>query len=449
MISPKRFAATATLSLLALSALSAPALAAPDQGQSPAADLLVSYLTAPCASEGTTAADTDLAARLNGVLTGSLAGAMTGYRASCARKVVKAVRDRGLSERAAVIAITTTIVESTIQNVAEKVDHDSLGLFQQRDSWGSESNRLDPVWATNRFLDSMISKYPEGSWASAPIGEVCQAVQVSAYPDRYQTQAADAGKIVDALWASATSDLDGDGTGDVFSAATGRLTIWNGDGRNSLGPVQLLGSGWETYSRPVAGDFTGDGKNDLAAVKNDQLHLWKGTGPNSFVPLPALPGTGWNKYAATLVSPGDLDSDGHADLAAIADDRLFIWNGTGTGTFGSAQMLPGTGWAPYTRPVGGDFNGDGKGDLAGVKNDRITLWYGNGANGIAGTFTSTGTGWNKYAATLVGPGDLNRDGRDDLAGVYNDQVTLWNTTPTGLGGGTTLPGTGWTPHFPG
>ncbi|MEV0589607.1 FG-GAP-like repeat-containing protein [Nonomuraea sp. NPDC050310] len=248
---------------------------------------------------------------------------------------------------------------------------------------------------------------------------------------------------------AAGSDLDGDGVGDVFSTATGQLTIWNGNGANSFRGSAALGTGWGQYSRPVAGDFNGDGKSDLAAVKDDKLTLWHGTGPNSFAAAPALPGIGWNKFASTLMSPGDLNRDGHADLAATFNDQLWLWNGDGQGSFGAAFSLPGTGWAPYTRPVGGDFNGDGIGDFAGIKDDKLTFWYGNGSNSIASVNPLPGTGWNKYAATLIAPGDLNRDGRDDLAGVYNDKITIWNPTATGIGATTPLPGTGWGAYFPG
>ena len=57
---------------------------------------------------------------------------------------------------------------------------------------GQPAQRLNPTWATNAFLDKMIRLYPNNSRRTAPIGEVRQAVQVSAYPDRYQPQAGDA-----------------------------------------------------------------------------------------------------------------------------------------------------------------------------------------------------------------------------------------------------------------
>ncbi|KHD73921.1 hypothetical protein MB27_31885, partial [Actinoplanes utahensis] len=126
--------------------------------------------------------------------------AMTAYRVSCARMVVKAVRDRGLPQHAATIAATTVAVETTFQNISEMVDHDSLGLFQQRASWGSAANRLNPTWSTNAFLNKMTSLYPSNSWMNAAVGKVSQDVQVSAYPQRYYDNASDGKIIADTLW---------------------------------------------------------------------------------------------------------------------------------------------------------------------------------------------------------------------------------------------------------
>ncbi|MFC4118990.1 hypothetical protein [Nonomuraea zeae] len=98
------------------------------------------------------------------------------------------------------IALTTAIVDSGIQNVSEELDRAGLGLFQMGAAWGSSTQRLDATWAANAFLDKMISLYPDRAWVTAPIGEVCQAVQVSDSTDRYQAQAADAQVIVNTVW---------------------------------------------------------------------------------------------------------------------------------------------------------------------------------------------------------------------------------------------------------
>ncbi|MEV0588741.1 VCBS repeat-containing protein [Nonomuraea sp. NPDC050310] len=315
-------------------------------------------------------------------------------------------------------------------------------------SWKDPGDHTKGAWTYS--LNGGGTVTPDGwqdDWAKGPsqnshgqIGDESWASIQNYTPIRYKN-------IVDDL--PPTSDLDGDGVGDIFATGTDRLTIWNGTGANSVLTGKGFGTGWAQYSRPVAGDFNGDGKNDLAAVKNDQLYIWNSTGPNSFGTGAPLPGLGWNKFAGTLISPGDLNFDGHADLAGIHDDQLYIWDGTGTGTFVGNPPLPGIGWGAYGHPVGGDFNGDGIGDIAAIKDDRLTIWPGNGARSVGVPATTTGTGWNKFATTLTPAGDLNRDGRDDLAGVANNQLTLWNSTGTLVGTGITLPGTGWTAHLPG
>jgi hypothetical protein len=66
------------------------------------------------------------------------------------------------------------------------------GLFQQRASWGSVADRLNPAKATNAFLDKMLREYPNDGGKTAVVDDVCRRVQVSAYPDRCRPQAATA-----------------------------------------------------------------------------------------------------------------------------------------------------------------------------------------------------------------------------------------------------------------
>jgi hypothetical protein len=153
----------------------------------------------PCRKGGPTPADKAVVAKIGPKLRGKLRGHLTADRVCCARRIVAAVKARHLHRRAAVIAVTTTIVESSLLNVTYG-DRDSLGLFQQRASWGSRAQRLNPTWATNAFLNAMLRKFPNNSWMKTPIGKVCQAVQVSAFPGRYQPEVADARTIVVALW---------------------------------------------------------------------------------------------------------------------------------------------------------------------------------------------------------------------------------------------------------
>ena len=70
-------------------------------------------------------------------------------------------RDRGLPERAVVIALATAQQESRLRNL-DYGDRDSLGLFQQRPSqgWGTEAQVQDPVYAAGKFYDGLV-KVPE------------------------------------------------------------------------------------------------------------------------------------------------------------------------------------------------------------------------------------------------------------------------------------------------
>ncbi|MFB7621069.1 hypothetical protein ACFC1F_43405, partial [Kitasatospora sp. NPDC056181] len=184
-------------SLSALTMATATAVGAATVGASPAHAALSNR------SCGTvTDADAAAAAQLNRVLTGKLAHAMTSYRASCARAVITTVRGLGLPDRAAVIAVTTAIVESALENNPNMVDHTSLGLFQQQNFWGTDEQRLNPAWSTTAFINAMLRTYPDNSWQTQDIGTVCQKVQASAYPDRYGAQASDAQKVVDAIGAA-------------------------------------------------------------------------------------------------------------------------------------------------------------------------------------------------------------------------------------------------------
>jgi cell wall-associated NlpC family hydrolase len=98
---------------------------------------------------------------------------------------------------AALIALITAYQESRLRDLANPTvprsqhqpaasgtgrDHDSLGLFQQRGSWGSVAQRMDPAWATTAFLDRLLT-IP--GWRSRPPAAAAQAVQHSADPDAY------------------------------------------------------------------------------------------------------------------------------------------------------------------------------------------------------------------------------------------------------------------------
>lgn len=90
---------------------------------------------------------------------------------------------RGLPERAAVVALATAYQESDIRNL-DYGDRDSLGLFQQRPSygWGTEEQIMDPWYSSGRFYEELV-KFPD--WEAVGINDMAQKVQRSGFPDAY------------------------------------------------------------------------------------------------------------------------------------------------------------------------------------------------------------------------------------------------------------------------
>jgi hypothetical protein len=115
-----------------------------------------------------------------------------------AATITNVARTRALPPRAAVIAVTTAIQESGLNNLGHG-DRDSVGLFQQRPSkgWGNAVQLTDPVYAAGRFYDALI-EVP--GWQTRPLAEVAQSVQRSARPSAYAKWEQAAGALVAGTW---------------------------------------------------------------------------------------------------------------------------------------------------------------------------------------------------------------------------------------------------------
>jgi hypothetical protein len=182
-------------------------------------------------------ADTQIADSIRGAMNGRRLGRnVTGYSISCARRIVDSVKDymrhrpeKQLDRRTAVIAVTTAITESTLNNYTRMFDHDSLGLFQQRASWGSAAKRTDPGVATQAFLRALTTV----RWRSGAIGPICQRVQRSAFPGAYAHEVHDAELIVSKLWDSATTPT----TVGTTTPAPRTTTAGNPTSRTSTPPA--------------------------------------------------------------------------------------------------------------------------------------------------------------------------------------------------------------------
>ncbi len=108
-----------------------------------------------------------------------------------ARTIIGVGKGAGVPEYGWVIALATSMQESTLLNI-DYGDRDSLGLFQQRPSqgWGTEAQILDPVKASKAFYGVATHTSNPGlldisGWQSMTVTQAAQAVQRSCCPDAY------------------------------------------------------------------------------------------------------------------------------------------------------------------------------------------------------------------------------------------------------------------------
>ena len=113
--------------------------------------------------------------------------------------IVEVTEEQGLSAYAAVIALSTAMQESSLQNLTTATNADSLGLFQQRPSegWGTPDQITDPDYATRAFLSALLAYAP--SYQTMDVWEAAQAVQRSGFPTAYAQWQAQAVQIVLAI----------------------------------------------------------------------------------------------------------------------------------------------------------------------------------------------------------------------------------------------------------
>ncbi|WP_433512172.1 FG-GAP repeat domain-containing protein [Nonomuraea sp. CA-143628] len=448
-----------------------------------------------CVPGGETSADTAIANQVRPQMNGPRMGkSVNAYNVSCARIITATSKGRGLDKRAAVIAVTTAITESTLHNYTEAGDHDSLGLFQQRPSqgWGTPAQLIDPVYATNAFLNAMLRKYPNNSWMSGDIGAICQKVQVSAVPDAYAKEVHDAQLLVDALWDVGTtpstdppsgtsevkSDFNGDGLEDVaafydYPGARTVLFVWSakaGGGFNT--PVSMWDSGAGNFEQPrakaIAGDFNGDGLADVGTFYDYSggrtgLWIWTAKAGGGF----NAPVMSWDSGAGNFEQPrakavtGDFNGDNMTDIGTFYDysggrTGLWIWTAKAGGGFNAPVMSWDSGAGNFEQPrakaIAGDFNGDGLADVGtfyDYSSARTGLWIWTAKAG--GGFNAPAMSWDSGAGNFEQPrakpivGDFNGDNMTDISTFYDysgGRTGLWIWTAK-AGGGFNAPAMSW------
>lgn len=189
----------------------------------------------------------------------------------------------GIGRGGIVVALMAALTESSLHllsntsaypdssnypNDGNGSDHDSLGLFQMRPStgWGSVENLMDAEYDAEAFYGGPTGPNhgsPRGllditDWKLLPKGAAAQAVEVSAYPDRYAAYEPVAEAILSALSTSSSSgSCDDQNPGAGVQLPPGFAGALIAAARTQIGKPYVWGGG--TYTGPSGTGSDGRG----------------------------------------------------------------------------------------------------------------------------------------------------------------------------------------------
>jgi hypothetical protein len=229
----------------------------------------------------------------------------------------------------------------------------------------------------------------------------------------------------------AAADFTGDGKLDLavigYAAIGSALYLITGNGNGSLQAPQTIDGALSGDGSPpsavVAADFNHDGKPDLAVIdagrRNGEppvpgsVRVYRNLG-GSFAAAVVLPDATYPEALAV----GDVNGDGHADVvvasppSAFGNDTLYVFPGTGDGSFGAARTQDLQDYWFQSIAIG-DADNDGKADL--VIGNCCGLMFGQFARGDGtGAFSTPAILPLTVSPAGIKLADLTGDGRLDL-----------------------------------
>jgi cell wall-associated NlpC family hydrolase len=315
----------------------------------------MSFVALPLLLVGAVASDgpaSGLAAGAVCATSGPLAG-LSDVAAANARTVAAVAFARG-GDRAALLVLMVGLAESGLRQLGNTSDaasigvpnqgigsdHDSVGIFQQRASWGTVQQRIDPATSTGLLLDRLVRV---GDWKTREPWLVAQAVQVSAFDGvprptngfsgelgaNYRAALPEATRLLNIIKRDSTRlRCDGAGVGAPPAGPTGpyglRVAYTLPADTSSVGRTAVLAA-LDVLGRPYVFGATGPGAFDCSGLTR---WAWAEAG----VSLPHYTVSQWHAGTATdaaHLAPGDLVLTPGSD-GTLADPQhvgMFIGNG--------------------------------------------------------------------------------------------------------------------------
>lgn len=242
----------------------------------------------------------------------------------------------------------------------------------------------------------------------------------------------------------AIGDLDQDGKSDLavnhpFSNTVSVLRNTSRSGAitaTAFAPAVQFTTGEAPVSIAIA-DLDGDGKIDLV-VPNfgaNTISIFKNTSTtgaidaNSFAAKVDFT----TRYEPRNVAISDLDGDGKPDLAVVNVDGVSVFRNTSTiGVIDVSSFAEKvdfnltTGYSPSSNVAIGDLDGDGKPDLAVADYDLVSILKNTSTVGVITFATNVNFTTGGYANSIA-IGDLDGDSKSDLAVVTIPNLSGGNT----------------------
>ncbi len=279
-----------------------------------------------------------------------------------------------------------------------------------------------PTWVAgyNPNMESWLARLGVGDVDNDGLDDVAV---VGGEQRVYVHRAEGAGYFGDTTWLGGTgesggwnllADMNGDGLDDVVGARAWFLADGAGGWSDAVPTFDDDG-----YSAAVA-DLDGDGDRDVIVADGAVIDLSFNDGAGGTEGGVSIDPRGLGVYYAYAAVPGDLDTDGDADLVVASQNAygfVALFNDGAANFIGGAVVDPGLPSGVVDLALA-ELTGDGVLDIVLIEaaGDESQVWAGDGAGGFTLAWSAT----SAQPVRSLDVGDIDGDGDDDVVIVAGD-----------------------------